>query len=100
MTNSLYFVWRFSDVDPYRLYGIRRHIMPAADDVRCIWRGDNEDEGIEMMVKANQERRNRKQKELSKRLATNRRIRRLKEEKLKKSFWDRGAPKEGGTIFG
>lgn len=100
MSNYKYFIWRFSDAYPYRLYGTRKHIMPADDDMRCIWRGDNEADALEIMVQANKGRREQKKAEHLQRAAENRRVQKLEQERLKASFWNRGTPKEGGTIFG
>lgn len=41
MAEPKYFVWHENTDDPYRACGTRNCIMPAPDDPRCVWRGDD-----------------------------------------------------------
>ena len=51
-----YFVWRYSDDAPYRVYGVRRHVEPPPDDARCLWRGDDYRVALDVAREANQAR--------------------------------------------
>jgi len=52
---SRYFVWRYSDDVPYRVYGLRRYFEPEPGDPRCIWRGESYREALEAARAANAE---------------------------------------------
>jgi len=54
---SKYFVWRYSDDYPYRVYGTRHHVEPKPDDVRCLWRGESHRQALDVARNANQARR-------------------------------------------
>jgi hypothetical protein len=100
MNEPRYFVARFVEDQPYRVYGTRNYYAPEQNDVRCIWRGDDASEALQVMKKANEERRIKKREERLHRAAENRHFHKLEEERLKKFSWNRGIPKQGGGVFG
>lgn len=50
---TLYFVWRFSDKECYRAYGIRNHVEPEPADAGCIWRGSSYAEARQVAAEKN-----------------------------------------------
>lgn len=86
MTNTphpRFFVWRYASYAPYRYYSTRRHEPPAPDDVRCIWRGNDENEALVVMRKANSERRKAKRIEWIARARKNKMLFRQQDESIR-----------------
>ena len=107
MSESLYFIWRLSADEIYRVYGTRNHNLPDDDDARCIWIGDDVKEAWQIAKMKNDELRTRakiERTELRKRNSESRQkikaAKRANDARTKMFAWKRGVPKDGGTIFG
>ena len=48
-----YFVWRWSEAHPYRVYSVRRYWISGDELARAIWRGDDYAEGQRIAKEAN-----------------------------------------------
>jgi len=51
--NTKYFVWRFSEKEKFKAYGVKNYVEPELSDLRCIWRGSDYREALMVAKKAN-----------------------------------------------
>ena len=62
-----YFVWRFDETEPYRVYSFRRYVSPDVVGA-CIWRGDDYYDGLYVAKLANTELRKKRKESITKQM--------------------------------